>query len=212
VNTRYGICSQDCLEKIEKYSNMYQSPIALTKREAIRFSQHFRLLGENKNSVYDPSRNFFQVKNNVKLEVGSRNYRLAEYHFHVPCEHIVEKEHNLAEIHYVFVEEQDFIEGRCPDVCGCSMPNEISGNILVLGRTIRQEGKETEDLANFPVRIPRNYFMYDGTLTTGNFAPVRWIVGRDPIYLNVLEIAPVAKHARPIQEEDGRIVLYGKSR
>ena len=55
-----------------------------------------------------------------------------------------------------------------------------------------------------------NYYMYDGSLTTGSFAPVRWLVGDEPIYLNLDDIKKVSKIARPIQNIDGRIILFSE--
>ena len=41
-----------------------------------------------------------------------------------------------------------------------------------------------------------------------HFSPVRWLVGDEPIRLNIEEISHFAKDARPIQESDGRIILF----
>jgi len=206
------------LEKMGHHSIMathYNSPICLDKYNTIPISQHICCRGENTGAIYDASMKIYEVQDFIELEVGSRKYQLLEYHFHLPCEHIVCNEHNPAEIHYVFLEEDEvgkFRRGNIsPDVCGCCDTSDLAGNILVIGRTIRHDVSEIDDLEKFPVRFPKKYFMYDGTLTTGDFAPVRWLVGRDPIYMNVLDVAPVAKHARATQNEDGRIILYVRS-
>ena len=54
------------------------------------------------------------------------------------------------------------------------------------------------------------YYEYDGTLTTGELKPVRWIIGKYPIYLNIKQIECIAKPARPIQDLDGRIILLSR--
>jgi carbonic anhydrase len=56
--------------------------------------------------------------------------------------------------------------------------------------------------------MPRDYFMYDGGLTTGYLqVPVRWIFGKKPIKLNIENIEKYAKGSRELQPLDGRIIL-----
>jgi len=194
-------------------SSYYQSPICLYTHNSIPISQYICVDGENTGSIYNKTKKIYEVQDFIELRIGSRKYQLLEYHFHVPSEHIIDDTKFPSEIHYVFIEEEMGVvhQGRpCPDVCGCCNSGDISGNILVIGRTIKNDD-ENDDLEKINVRVPRKYYMYDGTLTTGDFAPVRWIVGKHPIHLNVQEIAKIAKDARHIQSDDGRIVLYSKA-
>lgn len=191
----------------------YQSPICLQKHNSLSFSQNICIDGENMGAVYNKNKKIYEVQDFIELRIGSHKYQLIEYHFHTPSEHIVDDIQHSAEIHYVFIEEDMGVlrQGKeCPDVCGCCSSTDISGNILVIGRTIKDDD-EIDDLHTINVRVPRKYYMYDGTLTTGDFAPVRWIVGRYPIHMNVSEINKIAKGARDLQSNDGRIVIYSRT-
>jgi len=205
------------MPETDKEHHSYQSPITLDKSNIIKIRQNLHLHGENKCAEYNCESKIYEVKDNIVLRIRSKYYRLLEYHFHVPGEHIIDHECYKSEIHYVFVEitddltpysrEQHFTrDGEFPDVCSCKMPHNPS-NILVIGRVITNS-EEKECLEKIKVKEPEKYFMYDGSLTTGNYAPVRWIVGQKPVDMNIEEIEKIAKKERPIQKLDGRIILY----
>ena len=90
------------------------------------------------------------------------------------------------------------------DICSCAQETK---DILVIGRTIKDHNI-VQDLAKVQIKTPSKYFEYDGTLTTGLYSPVRWIIGQNPIQFHVNDIVPVAKSSRPIQPFDNRIILY----
>lgn len=192
----------------------YQSPIRLQTKNIIRIEQHITFDGHNSGAYYNKEKKIFEIEENIILKIGKKQYRMIEYHFHMPSEHIVEDTTFPSEIHYVFLEMDKhaafvpYEESCCPDVCGCTFEHiDPSSNILVIGRTILHSDRELE-LSTIQPKIPHHYFEYDGTLTTGNFSPVRWIVGENPIHINLKTISEVAKPVRPIQNFDGRIVLF----
>uniref|UniRef100_A0A6C0JJC4 carbonic anhydrase n=1 Tax=viral metagenome TaxID=1070528 RepID=A0A6C0JJC4_9ZZZZ len=194
----------------------YQSPICLNDDDVLEIDKYLHMYGTNTGAAYDESQRIFIVNDVIILRVGEQTYRLIEYHFHVPSEHIINDSKFASEIHYVFVEHdknKKYEAHNCPDICsGCS--NDISGNVLVIGRVITNEEesrREHGSLAKLQPRIPNHYFEYDGTLTTGDYSPVRWIVGRKPIQMKISVITDFAKTARSIQPLDGRIVLYSRS-
>jgi carbonic anhydrase len=186
----------------------YQSPIELNRRDSIKIHQYFDIHGINNGAIYDSSANIFQVQDNIVLKINNKCYQLEEYHFHIPSEHIVNNHIFPCELHYVFYELDDNKNQNrvtCRDICGCNDNND--DNMLVIGRVIC-DSILSENLENIKVKIPSCYYEYDGTLTTGDYSPVRWIVGEKPLYYSFEEIKLVAKPARPTQPQDGRIIMF----
>lgn len=188
----------------------YQSPIALDKKESIRICQTLDVCGNNDGAVYDASSHIFIIQDPIYLTLRSEKYKLIEYHFHVPGEHVVENKTYMSEIHYVFMNCDSYNdqtkETNCIDVCGCC--NTTNSDILVIGRVIRNDNSIHYDLNKLNIRVPYKYFEYDGTLTTGTYSPVRWLIGIHAIELCVNDIIPIAKTARSLQSFDGRIKLF----
>lgn len=134
-----------------------------------------------------------------------------------------------AEIHYVFIEtnevSNDFFRHEEPpiekdpmvaetrrisNICDCCQRRSSDQNYLVIGRVINNTNIY-KDLSKIQVKIPTCYYEYDGTLTTGTYSPVRWIIGNDPVHFNFTSLIPIAKTSRPIQKIDGRIILFSSS-
>lgn len=188
----------------------YQSPIELKKCDTIKLDQCIKIDGKNIHATYDSDHQVFEVTDKVILKIGSKKYQLDEYHFHIPGEHKVNDKIYPSEIHYVFIELPPGEKHRnknhkCSNICGGDMPE--SGNILAVGRVIKNK-HHSIDLEEMQVKLPSSYYEYDGTLTTGLYSPIRWILGDHPIHLKLKDIAPIAKTARPLQDFDGRIILY----
>lgn len=190
----------------KKHTPAYQSPIALDKCSDIAISEYIDLYGRNENAIFNPITKNYEVKSRVIISINHRKYKLHEYHFHIESEHKVNGEKYPAEIHYVFIEHNDKCEDveQRYDVCGCNHPTHK--NILVIGRTIDNTTRH-KNLENLQVKIPGCYYQYDGTLTTGDYSPVRWLVGEKPIHYDMKQLIPISKSARPLQPLDGRIIL-----
>jgi len=190
----------------------YQSPICLNLCDVLKIEQKLYINGINNGATYNETKKIFEMNDCIILIIDSKIYQMIEYHFHIPSEHVINNENFSSEIHYVFVELNDssqymtFEHGCCPDVCNCCLEN-IDNNILVIGRTILDSEHHTI-LEKIQPKIPKHYFEYDGTLTTGFYSPVRWIVGGHPIEYNIEDISKYTKLSRPIQKLDGRLVLY----
>lgn len=219
----------------------YQSPIMLEPFDYIKIDQYITIRGINEDAHYNKDTHNFEVKSHVYMNLNLKTYKLDEYHFHIPAEHIVNGEKYEAEIHYVFIEHVDdnhpeqnselrrqFANKKIhSNICNCCEDadhniisqdyNIISQdkNIVVIGRTINNNCnplRSKKKLKNMPVKKPHTYYQYDGTLTTGTFNPVRWLIGSNPIFMDIEQIRCVAKPSRPIQELDGRIILFSKSK
>ena len=198
----------------------YQSPIILHHCCScnVHINKPIDIYGTNFGAVYDASKHIFVVKDKIIMKLNSNKYQLEEYHFHIPGEHDMNGKIYNAEVHFVFVqlnrgETQIPSDYVCRNICCCNQHSTIDPldqnhrNIFVIGRAICPSNIYT-DLTKMQVDIPECYYMYDGSLTTGNYAPVRWIVGDSPIRCNIDEIHHFAKDARPLQELNGRIVLF----
>jgi carbonic anhydrase len=205
--------SKDCTQ-------FYQSPICLHHCSSIDIKKPICIKGKNYCAKYNCHKHVFEVTSRVIVKVNHNRYQLSEYHFHVPGEHVVNDRIYSAEVHYVFVQLdhcEKYLPKKyvCHNICHCCETKEHfenkchddNRNILVIARVINPTDK-CSDLSNIQVEIPSCYYEYDGTLTTGNFAPVRWVVGDDPICFNICELRKIAKPARPIQPLDGRIILF----
>jgi carbonic anhydrase len=215
----------------------YQSPIILEPFNYIKIQQYIHHSGINEDAHYNKDTRNFEVKSHVYINMNSKTYKLDEYHFHIPSEHIVNGETHEAEIHYVFIEhtEDDHpIKNsilKLPitrkkihsNICNCCESsdfgnqcyNDLNRDIVVIGRTIHNNcisKRSKQKLKNMQVRIPHTFYQYDGTLTTGAFLPVRWLIGANPIFLDIEQVAVVAKPARPIQDLNSRIILFSKSK
>ena len=191
----------------------YHSPIVLHHCCSIDIEKPISIKGENTGSQYDSQKHIYKVQNKIILRANGRKYRLEEYHFHIPCEHVLNNTIYPAEIHYVFYEIGDYQPHDSSDPHKYHSCCDDSGekNILVIGRVIsslKSHQREPVDLSRFPIDIPNCYYEYDGSLTTGNFAPVRWLVGNDPLRIDIEQLLHVSKPARPVQDLNGRIILY----
>ena len=188
----------------------YQSPIELGyNNNLFCIKQNIKIKGKNCGAKFNPDNKTFVPENKITIKIDDKKYRLDEYHFHVPAEHIIDKKTYPAEVHYVFydVSKSKKHETKNMDVCACQ--NTEDEDILVIGRVINNSCKHNK-LSKIAIDIPDKYFEYDGSLTgTGDeTTPVRWIVGVTPIKISLEEIKKVAKTARTTQPLDDRIILY----
>lgn len=149
------------------------------------------------------------------LSLGAESYAFAQFHFHAPAEHMLDRRAYPAELHFVH--------------------RNAGGQLAVVGVFI-EEGAENAALAallqhaparsgdefaehlnvNLMALLPpdRAYFAYAGSLTTPPCSEgVRWNVLRTPITASMAQIAALrealgssSRHPQPI---NGRTVLLG---
>ena len=192
----------------------YQSPIILQQDNTISIKQCMSTKGKNRGALYNQISKIFEVKDKIILRINSKLYQLDEYHFHINGEHKINGQIYPSEIHYVFIElgtKKHFDKNHtCSNICGGVSSDD--GDILVIGRVINfQQYPVNENISKVQVNLPHGYYEYDGSLTTGTFSPVRWIVGEDPMYFNMDDLQPYSKTARPLQPLDGRIILFSSN-
>ena len=193
----------------------YQSPIALEKYNYVGISQSIEIYGRNENAIFNKESKNFNVQRKIVCTINNNKYLLVEYHFHTPSEH----KKYPAELHYVFVEYDENVEdndinennyvNEQIDICGCNYSH--NKNILVIARTILNGGGH-RDIKNIPVKVPHYYYQYDGNLNSDKYSPVSWIVGETPIHFDTNQLTTYSKPSRPLQDINGRIILFSEKR
>ena len=193
----------------------YQSPINFdTKSIDYEISQELKVKGTNHFAELNDHKEY-QVKDEIILTVNGKTYYLIEYHFHTQkSEHSINNLKTDAEFHQVFSDRK---ESCGKDTCLCDGINiDPEANYLVVARFVNFDTRIKKDLTKLQVKLPRKYFLVDGTLTAAvdnNYPPIRFLVG-DDIPFDVLSFSEEdfneknSKPSRSIQATDNRIILY----
>ncbi|KPF94449.1 carbonate dehydratase [Rhodopseudomonas sp. AAP120] len=153
------------------------------------------------------------VADDSKLKLGGVTFKLVQFHFHHPSEHLIDGKNFPMEVHFVHRAE--------------------SGTLGVLG-VLMQQGKANPTFAKIVATMPqsegpavkadaaidpnallpekRAYYRYEGSLTTPPCSEVvDWMVLANPITVAEEDIATFAKlypmNARPPQKDNRRFVL-----
>ena len=148
------------------------------------------------------------------LSVGAgRNYRLLQFHFHHPSEHLIDGKSFPMEAHFVHRADSGglavvgvmFSEGK---------PNATFGKIIATmpakeGPAVKADGAINPN-GLLPAKL--GYYRYPGSLTTPPCSEVvEWLVLTDPIQVAASDVAGFAKlypmNARPAQRDNRRYVL-----
>ena len=147
------------------------------------------------------------------LRVGRDTYKLAQFHFHRPSEHLFEGKGAAMEVHFVHA-----AEGGGNGVIGVLMAAGRSNATFskIVSTMPAQEGPPVKaDPAIDPYGLlpgGRDYFRYAGSLTTPPCAEtVAWMVLSRPIEVAAADIASFAKlypdNSRPAQKLNRRFLL-----
>ena len=133
--------------------------------------------GQSTGSQYDSQKHIYKVQNKIILRAHGRKYCLEEYHFHVPCEP------SPFEIDFVFHEIGNYQSREAKSAHETYLSREDSGgeNILVVGQVTSSLKSHKRE----PVNLTRP--------TSGNCydQPVRWLVGNDPLRIDIEQVLPV---------------------
>lgn len=147
------------------------------------------------------------------LMMGSRRYRLTQFHFHHPSEHLVDGKPFAMEAHFVHAGEQGGLA-----VIGVFLKPGGANAVFnkIVSTMPAEEGPAVAaDRAIDPARLlpaRRRYYHYAGSLTTPPCSEtVDWIVLAEPLEVAAADIARFAKlyamNARPVQNLNRRFVL-----
>jgi len=147
------------------------------------------------------------------LEYGNANYRLVQFHFHHPSEHLIGGKSYAMEAHFVHANA-----GGSLAVIGVLMtPGRVNQVFNKIVSTMSE--KEGPPVKAHPAINPsgllpaaRSYYRYSGSLTTPPCSEtVDWLLLTDSIQVADADIARFAKlypmNARPVQKANRRFVL-----
>ncbi len=153
------------------------------------------------------------VPEGATLRVGNDTYRLVQFHFHHPSEHLINGKSTPMEVHFVHA-----LPSGALGVVGVMMktgrPNATFARIVATMPT--QEGPPVKaDPAIDPnglLPTRRGYFRYAGSLTTPPCSEtVAWMLLTDPIEVGAADSERFAKlfanNARPVQKLNRRFLL-----
>lgn len=147
------------------------------------------------------------------LMLGDDEYKLVQFHFHRPSEHLVDGKRFPMEVHFVHQHSSGKLavvgvlmsagkENPAFNKVVATMPDK-EGPAVKADPAIDPNGFLPDDL---------DYYRYNGSLTTPPCAEtVAWLLLTDPIEVSEADVARFAKlyamNARPVQKDNRRFVL-----
>ena len=147
------------------------------------------------------------------LMLGDDEYKLVQFHFHRPSEHLVDGKRFPMEVHFVHQHSSGRLavvgvlmsagkENPAFNKVVATMPDK-EGPAVKADPAIDPNGFLPDDL---------DYYRYNGSLTTPPCAEtVAWLLLTDPIEVSEADVARFAKlyamNARPVQKDNRRFVL-----
>ena len=147
------------------------------------------------------------------FKVGNDTYKLVQFHFHRPSEHLINGKRAPMEVHFVHASAAGAY-GVIGVMMTAGKPNAAFSKIVASmpakeGPPVKADAAIDPHLL-LPVR--RGYYSYAGSLTTPPCAEtVAWMLLADPIEVAAADIAAFAKlyamNARPAQKQNRRFVL-----
>lgn len=187
----------------------YQSPISLCQKHSLNLHDDVvhKICGRNCGSTYDEEHKIYIVNDDIFLKFDNCKYKLYEYHFHLHGEHKIDGKIYPGEIHYVFfkVNSKNKISSII-DICGSSNTN-MPEDILAIGYGLKNKYNEI-NLSKMKIYTPKTYYLYDGSLTTPDYGPVKWVVSDCPLRINIEQLKNGSKSARSLQNKNNRIILF----
>jgi len=147
------------------------------------------------------------------LKVGGDTYKLVQFHFHRPSEHLIDGKRSPMEVHFVHASAAGAY-GVIGVMMTAGKPN-AGFNTIVASMPAKAGPPVKADVAidpNLLLPAGRGYYSYAGSLTTPPCAEtVAWMLLTDPIEVAGADIAVFAKlypmNARPAQKQNRRFVL-----
>ncbi len=148
------------------------------------------------------------------LKVGADAYRLVQFHFHHPAEHLIDDKAFAMEIHFVHSNSKGGL-GVIGVLVKPGKSNAAFAKIVASMPTVEGPPVKASPGVNPAGLLPkeRGYYFYSGSLTTPPCSEtVEWMLLKQPIEVAAADIAAFAKlypmNARPVQKIDRRFVLH----
>lgn len=193
-----------------------QSPIALSYEETQALEEALKFTYVEQN-IYvqkvNETMHFVPVDEASFVEFAQNRYYLTDIHFHMPSEHVINKQQAPLEFHLVHKDE-----GGNPLVCAVLFDLvENEDKKCNKDKLILEADKDKEQLLNPEIFLPENitYFHYEGSLTTPpTQGPVQWFVF-DQIGVMSRSLIEDFKTSllpnnRPLQNKNQRPIFYKK--
>jgi carbonic anhydrase len=147
------------------------------------------------------------------LGYGNTNFRLLQFHFHRPSEHLIGGKSFPMEVHFVHANVRNSLA-----VIGVLMttgkPNVVFNKIVSTMPEKEGPAVKADPAINPNGLLPagRSYYRYEGSLTTPPCSEtVDWLLLTEPIQVAEADVARFAKlypmNARPAQKANRRFVL-----
>ena len=139
------------------------------------------------------------------LMLGGKEYKLKQFHFHTPSEHLIRGKGTPVEIHYVHqaADNSLAVVGQMVELDANMRAGLRHGNgpLRPILQNLPADGKTSASVnfmfsrnrssSVFEVKDPRS-FRYAGSLTTPPYSTgVQWIVLEEPVKLNAAQIAAI---------------------
>jgi len=147
------------------------------------------------------------------LKVGSETYKLVQFHFHHPSEHLIDDKSSAMEAHFVHRNAAGAL-GVIGVLMTKGKPNPVFAKIAATMPQAEGEPVKADPRINPKGLLPKKlgYYGYAGSLTTPPCSEiVEWMLLAEPIEVAAADIAAFAKlypmNARPAQKLDRRFVL-----
>jgi carbonic anhydrase len=196
-----------------------QSPVDITGSIAARQSPLKLSLTKRPDTIVNNGHTIqLNFSEGDRLNVGDRKYKLTQFHFHHPSEHLVDGKGFAMEAHFVHAAEG----GELAVVGVFIVPGRRNAVFQKIISTMPQEegSPVPADHAIDPNGLlppGRGYYHYEGSLTTPPCSEtVDWLVLVHRIEVAEEDIARFAKlypmNARPVQKLDRRFILSSSPR
>ncbi len=157
------------------------------------------------------------VKPGSFLRVMGKDYQLKQFHFHRMAEHTIDGRRYPMEVHLVHESDQGHIV-----VVAIMFEDKFQEfNMLVdriqlpeqAGLKLPITGMKVDPAEMLPPRHSRQYYAYDGSLTTPPCTEnVGWIVMKTPVHASLNRINRIGQimksNFRPVQPLNGRNVMF----
>jgi carbonic anhydrase len=195
-----------------------QSPINIDTSQVIEDEQIVDLGINYKPTEFSFSNNGHTIQGNPStldnsLVVNNKEYKLAQFHFHLPSEHQFNGQNFDMEIHFVHKDVNNHI-----GVLGLMIKEGASNPYLEKAWNVIPTEKTTEDVKltepiDLMSLLPKDtdWFQYNGSLTTPPCSEgVQWVVLENPIEMSKEQIDKFRKifpdNHRPVQSLNERKV------
>lgn len=191
------------IEKVQKI----ESKVKITENYQ---AQNFKVSNNGHSIVFDVDGDAQSTVN-----VNGTDYKLLQFHYHIPSEHTVMNKNYPLEIHFVHQNAQ----GNLAVVGVLVNHGQHNASLEKILTGLPTSKQKTETLTDFNIGrlMPTDgaTYAYDGSLTTPPCSEkVQWLLKANPIELDSKQLATLAKlydgNNRPVQPQGNREVILTK--